>query len=138
MLLTTRASTFNCLCQNMAVLEQNLPLIAVVIFALASIKLSVILISKIKKKWKLQKLTKGIENGGLDEPHFLFGNLRQVSRYNAGEVGIRFCLCSLWVCCGYRWRGVSSYYDTCSFNVVYHLYASWISWQFTSKNIRNL
>ena len=58
---------------------QSLALIALVFTVLALVKLCTVVISLLKERWKMLELTKGIETGGMKEPHFLYGNLHEVS-----------------------------------------------------------
>ena len=58
---------------------QSLALVALVFTVLALVKLSFVVISLVKVRWKSLELTKGIETGGLKEPHLLFGNLHEVT-----------------------------------------------------------
>ena len=61
------------------VVGQNLAFIVIIFTVIALVKLCIVVISLLKERRKLLKLTKGIDRGGLKEPHFLYGDVHEVS-----------------------------------------------------------
>ncbi|XP_072031383.1 cytochrome P450 4B1-like [Amphiura filiformis] len=58
---------------------QTLVAVALGFFVIGMVKLSIVLLTNFKRRWKLQEISKGIESYW-KEPHFLYGNLKEIPK----------------------------------------------------------